>query len=119
MIRSSRTRFREDLRTGLTRVWTGSVMATKIAAREADLFRIKLQLDAVERRLARAHRALGEFALDYLLRHDPDLLTHPEVRRLLHEAEGYRVEQRRFQAEVEDVTGSWLLDLQQDEKSSP
>ena len=118
-MQSLRGRVREDLRTGLRKVWTGSVMAMKIAAREADVFRLKLQLDAVERRLARTHRALGEFALDYLLRHDPDLLTHPEVRRLLHEAEGYRVEQRRFQAEMEDVNGSWLLELRQDEKSPP
>lgn len=94
-------------------------MATKIAAREADLFRLKLQLDAVERRLARAHCALGEFALDPLLRHDPDLLAHPEVRRLLHEAEGFHIEQRRILAEVEDVNGSWLLELQHDEDSTP
>jgi hypothetical protein len=88
-------------------------------AREADLLRLRLQLGGVERRLARTHRALGEFVLNFLLRRDPDLWAHPETRRLLHEAEQLRTEQRTCLAQLEDIEAHWLLELQRDPPRRP
>lgn len=114
-----RTRVMADLRTGLRRAWAASVEGAKLTAREADLLRLRLQLGGVERRLTRTHRALGEFALDFLLRRDPDLWAHPETRRLLHEAEQFRTEQRTCLAQLEDIEAHWLLELRRDPPRRP
>lgn len=108
-----------DLRTGLRRSWAATVEGAKLVTREADLLRLRLKLGEVDRRLARTHRSLGDCALDFLLRRDPGLWAHPEMRRLLHEAEQLRTEQRTYLAQLVDIETHWLLELRHDPSRRP
>ena len=93
------SRIKEDLYNGIQLLRSGLLTAAVSSSQEVDRLKHRYRLQAVERQLLEAYRALGKYGLFNLQEGHPDLLKEKEWFHLIQEIDAKRAEREKLIAE--------------------
>ncbi len=93
--------FKDDLYQGVVLLRKGTLTAAVYTSQEADRLKFRYRLQAADRQLAEAYRALGKHGLMKLQSGHADFMKEDDVSRLIQEIDASRAELEKLSAERE------------------
>ncbi|HET6465689.1 MAG TPA: hypothetical protein VFH55_08790 [Nitrospiria bacterium] len=93
------SRIKEDLYNGILLLRSGLLTAAVSSSEEVDRLKHRYRLQAVERQLVDAYRALGKYGLIKMQEGHPDILKEKEWLHLIQEIDAKRAELEKLIAE--------------------
>ncbi len=95
------SRIKDDLYNGIVLLRKGMLTAAVYSSEEADRLKFRYRLQAADRQLAEAYRALGKHGLMKLQSGHADFMKEKEVSHLIQEIDARRAEIEKLSAERE------------------
>jgi hypothetical protein len=88
---------------GLEALREGMAVFMAEAGKQSRIFRKKVELTTLQNNVRHTFTRLGGRVYDLHVRGEKDILSHPEVKVLIDQTDGYRARVREIEAEIEAI----------------